>query len=205
MDKLNERVRLGNIDLMMIGDSITQDWELPDNRSTWQHYYGHRNAVNFGVGSDRTQHLLWRLHNGNLDGISPKLAVLMIGTNNATHDVPTEIAEGIQAILKILRTRLPAMKVLVLGIFPRGESDSDPFRRVNTETNEIIGKWTRRVRDSQLEYLDIGDAFLEDGGILSSEMAPGLLHLSPAAHRVWAAAIEPSVARMFGDSPVEPQ
>ena len=199
--KMNERVKQGNVDLLMIGDSITQAWEAA-GKEVWLRYYGHRNAVNLGIGGDRTQHVLWRLSNGNLDGISPKLAVVMIGTNNSGVNTPEEITEGIQTIVTMLRTRLPTMKVLVLGIFPRGENDDNSNRQINMKTNEIIADWVEQTDDAQLVYLDIGDAFLDKGRTLSRQVMPDLLHLSPAAYGTWAEAMEPTVARLLGDPPV---
>src|SRR5687767_14628351 len=81
-ESFNERVKKGNVDLIFIGDSITQGWEGA-GKGVWEKYYGKRNAVNLGIGGDRTQHVLWRLENGNIKGIEPKLAVVMIGTNNS--------------------------------------------------------------------------------------------------------------------------
>ena len=202
--KMNERVKQGNVDLLMIGDSITQAWEAA-GKEVWQRYYGRRNAVNLGISGDRTQHVLWRLSNGNLDGISPKLAVVMIGTNNAGDNTSEEIAEGIQAIVTMLRTRLPKMKVLVLGIFPRGEADDDARRQVTMKTNEIIARWVEQTNNAQLVYLDIGDAFLDNDRSLSRQVMPDLLHLSPAAYSTWAEAMEPTVARLLGDPPVASQ
>src|SRR5215208_5033324 len=89
-ESFNERVKKGNVDLLYIGDSITQGWEGA-GKNVWEDFYGKRNAVNLGIGGDRTQHVLWRLDNGNIDGINPKLAVLMIGTNNASSNTSEQI------------------------------------------------------------------------------------------------------------------
>ena len=118
-ESFNERVKKGNVDLIFIGDSITQGWEGA-GKKVWEEFYGKRNAVNLGIGGDRTQHVLWRLENGNIEGIKPKLAVLMIGTNNSGSNSSEQIAAGVTAIVEKLRKELPETKVLVLGIFPRG-------------------------------------------------------------------------------------
>ena len=136
---MNERVKKGNVDLLMIGDSITHGWE-GSGKEVWKQYYGKRNAVNLGIGGDQTQHVLWRLENGNIAGIQPKLAVLMIGTNNAGCGNPLEIAAGVKAIVTKLRTSLPQTKVLLLAIFPRGADTQDHLRQVNAKTNQIIAK-----------------------------------------------------------------
>ena len=194
-ESFNERVRQGNIDLVFIGDSITQGWEGA-GKDVWKKYYGDRNAVNLGIGGDRTQHVLWRLENGNIEGISPKVAVLMIGTNNSGDNAPEEIADGIEAIVKKLREQLPRTKILLLGIFPRGSGPSDTRRQVNQETNEFVSK----LADGEhIFYLDIGEEFLEDNGTLSREITPDLLHLSPKGYEIWAKAIEPKLSELMRD------
>src|SRR2546428_11301842 len=121
-ESFNERVKKGNVDLLLIGDSITQGWE-GSGKNVWAKFYSPRNAVNLGIGGDRTQHVLWRLDHGNVDGISPKAAVLMIGTNNSNgkDNTAEQIADGIKAIVAMLREKTPKTKVLILAIFPRGE------------------------------------------------------------------------------------
>lgn len=199
-EAINKRVAEGDVDLIFIGDSITQGWEGA-GKEVWQRYYADRNAANLGISGDRTQHVLWRLENGNIDGISPKLAVVMIGTNNSGDNTPQEIADGIKAIVEKLRTELPQTKILLLGIFPRGEDDEDPRRIVNTKTNELI----REYADGEtVHYLDIGERFLEDDGeTLSRETMPDLLHLNEKSYQTWAEAIEPQVAKLMGEEPID--
>lgn len=193
-ESFNERIKQGPVDLIFLGDSITQGWERA-GKEVWDKFYTRRNAVNLGIGGDRTQHVLWRLDHGNVDGISPKLAVLMIGTNNSGSNTPEQIADGVAAIVKKLREKLPQTKVLVLGIFPRGADASDPRRLTNLQANALIAK----LADGQMvEYLDIGPAFLNDDGTLSREIMPDLLHLSPKGYQIWAEAIEPHVQRLMG-------
>ncbi len=199
--QMNERVKQGDVKVVMIGDSITQSWEAGGNE-VWKKYYAHRKAVNLGISGDRTQHVLWRLANGNLDGIAPKLAVVMIGTNNSGDDLPEEIADGVQAIVKLLRQRTPKTKVLLLGIFPRGANDEDAHRQVNMKANALVAVCVKKTGDEMVVYLDIGDQFLGPDRTLSREVMPDLLHLSPAAYATWASAIEPTVAMLLGDLPV---
>lgn len=180
----------------MIGDSITQGWEGKGAREVWQKYYGNRHAVNLGIGGDQTQHVLWRLEHGNADGIHPKLAVLMIGTNNAGSNTPEQIAAGVKAIVEKLRSSLPTTKVLVLAIFPRGTNSQNPSRKVNEGANEIISK----LADNQnVFYLDIGKKFLKEDGTLTKDIMPDLLHLSPQGYEIWASSIEPTVARLMAE------
>jgi len=183
---------------LMIGDSITHGWE-GKGAKVWEEYYAKRNAVNLGIGGDRTQHVLWRLENGNIDGVSPKLAVLMIGTNNAGGNAPVEIAEGIAMIVKKLRSELPDMKILVLAIFPRGADANDPHRKVNEQANDIVEMLIRVAGDPKIEFLDISDAFLNDDGVLPTDIMPDLLHPNEKGYEVWAEAVEPTIQRMLGE------
>lgn len=194
-ESFNERVKKGNVDLLLIGDSITQGWEGA-GKAAWEKYYTPRNAVNLGIGGDRTQHVLWRLDNGNIEGISPKAAVLMIGTNNSGTNSSVQIAEGVEAIVKKLRTKLPKTKILVLGIFPRGATIDDAKRKVNAGANLSI----RKLADGEMvHYLDIGDKFLNNDGTLSKEVMPDLLHLNEKSYTTWAEAIEPKLKELLGE------
>jgi lysophospholipase L1-like esterase len=194
-ESFNERVKQGNADLLFIGDSITQGWEGA-GKSVWEKFYGKRNAVNLGIGGDRTQHVLWRLDNGNVEGIKPKLAVLMIGTNNSGTNTSEQIATGVKAIVEKLRTKLPETKVLVLAVFPRGPNKEDGKRKINEGANEII---KGLADDKMVFYLDIGPNFLQDDGTLSKEVMPDLLHLNEKSYTTWAESIEPKVKELLGE------
>lgn len=192
-EQINARAEQGDVDLLFLGDSITQGWA--DNE-VWQEFYGQRKAMNAGIGGDRTQHVLWRLDHGNIEGISPKLCVLMIGTNNSGDDSSQDIAAGIEAILASLHEKLPQTKVLLLGIFPRGADANDPRRQKNVAANEIV----KELDDGEnVHYLDLSEAFLDDDGTLSKEIMPDLLHLSLPGYRIWAESIEPKVAELLGE------
>lgn len=194
-ESFNARVKQGHADLLFIGDSITQGWEGA-GKDVWAKQYASRNAVNLGIGGDRTQHVLWRLDNGNIAGIQPKLAVLMIGTNNSGTNSSAEIAEGITAIVKKLRGSLPGTKVLVLGIFPRGADANDAKRKVNQGANDIVAKL---ADGKDVFYLDIGKSFLAADETLSKEIMPDLLHLSPKGYQIWADSIEAKVVELMGE------
>lgn len=196
-ESFNHRVQQGNVDLLFIGDSITHDWE-GRGKDVWDKHFAPRNAVNLGIGGDRTQHVLWRLEHGNLAGIHPKLAVLMIGTNNSNGDDHTagEIADGIRAIVAKLRQEQPQMKVLLLAIFPRG-----PEPNAQREKNAEASRLASQAADGEMvNYLDIGDRFLAEGGKLPPEIMYDYLHLTPAGYALWAEAIEPHVARLMGET-----
>lgn len=190
--KFNERAKQGDVELLFLGDSITQGW---NDNEVWQKHYTPRKAANFGIGGDQTQHVLWRIENGNLDGIQPKLAVLMIGTNNASANSAEEIADGIKAIIAKLREKLPETKILLLAIFPRGEAPN-PTRDKLAQASQLASA----VADGkQVRYLDIGPKFLAADGSISKEIMPDFLHLSPQGYAIWADAIEPAVAEMLGE------
>ncbi len=191
----NEIAAKGGIDLVLMGDSITHGWENK-GKEVWAEYYTPRNAANFGIGGDRTQHLLWRIDDGNFDGISPKLIVLMIGTNNSKDNTAQEIADGVTAVVKRLHEEEPQAKILLLAIFPRGEQPDDPRRLNNIAANELF----MRIADGKMiHYLDIGEVFTNADGTLSPEIMPDYLHLTPRGYRMWAEAIEPKVAELMGE------
>lgn len=198
-DKINERTQQGDIELVFLGDSITQGWENPDvQREVWEPFYAKRKPANMGIGGDRTQHVLWRLDHGNIDGLSPKLVVLMIGTNNSngTDNTAEEIADGIKAIVSNLREKLPETKVLLLAIFPRGEHPN-PQREKNARASELASE----VADgTMVQYLDIGPAFLDSEGGLSKQIMPDYLHLTVDGYKIWAESIEKKVSEMLGES-----
>jgi len=189
------RIGQGNVDLLMIGDSITQGWEK-EGKAVWEKFYGGRNAVNLGFGGDRTENLLWRLQHGEVDGIAPKAAVLMIGTNNTGHrrDEPQLTAAGIRAVLDELRDRLPETRVLLLGVFPRDEQPGTPMRKINSEINRIISGY---ADGKNIFFLDIGDQFLAEDGRLTAEIMPDRLHLSEQGYEIWAEAMEPKLAELI--------
>ena len=191
----NTRVAKGKVDLVFIGDSITQAWENP-GRKVWAKFYGKRNAVNLGISGDRTQHVIWRLDNGNLYNIQPKAAVIMIGTNNSGSNTSQEIADGLKIIVKQIRTKSPKTKILLLGVFPRGTNNADKKRQVNEGANAIFSK----LDDGKhVHYLDIGPKFLEKDGTLTREIMPDLLHLSEKGYTIWAESIESELAKLLGE------
>ena len=189
-----ERVKQGNVDLLMIGDSITHGWEGA-GKAVWDEYYGDRNAVDLGFSGDRTQHVLWRLDNGEIDGISPKLAVIMIGTNNWKDNSAEEIADGVTAIVEELRVKLPEMKILLLAIFPRANVEV-PFREKLVQASALFSKC---ADGNMVHYLDIGRVFLDADGNLPESVMPDLLHPNATGYQLWAEAIEPDVAKLMGE------
>lgn len=189
------RVKKGDVDLIFVGDSITQGWESK-GKAVWEKYYAKRHAANLGISGDRTQHVLWRLDNGEIDGIKPKLAVIMIGTNNSSQNSPEDIAAGVKAIVGRIQKRLPETKVLLLAIFPRGEDAKNKQRQVNEKTNAIFAKL---ADEKTVYYLDIGPKFLDKDGKLPKDVMPDLLHPNAKGYEIWAQAIEPSIVKLMGE------
>ena len=194
----NERIKRGDVGLLFLGDSITQDWEGAGSE-IWTEFYGERNAVNLGFGGDRTQHVLWRLERHGLELLAedpPELAVVMIGTNNSngTDNSAQEIADGITAIVGKLRELLPRTKVLLLAIFPRNERP-DAQREKIERTNAAIAKL---ADGKNVHFLDIGSKFLAEDGTLLRDLMPDFLHLSGMGYGIWAESIEPLVGEICG-------
>lgn len=196
--KLNEvQRRRGNIDLLMIGDSITQGWEdEPSVCALWDKYYASRRAVNLGFSGDRTEQVLWRLQNGEVEGLDPKLTVLLIGTNNTGHrqDPAQDTALGVKVILEELRARLPITPILLLAIFPRSESPNDKLRLLNDEISRTIANFSD---GRTIHFLDIGHNFVDTDGQLHTHLMPDLLHLSPDGYRVWAESMDPVLTELI--------
>lgn len=195
--KLADLKKMEKVDLLMIGDSITHGWE-GRGKKVWDEYYAKRNAFNIGFSGDRTENVLWRLQHGAIKGISPKLAVIMIGTNNTGHrqDPAEETAAGIKAIIAELQKQLPKTKVLLLAVFPRGAKSDDPLRQLNAGINEIIAGY---ADDKKVFFLNINAEFLEDDGTLPKSVMPDLLHPHEAGYATWAKVMEPTVARLLGE------
>jgi lysophospholipase L1-like esterase len=187
-----KRAKQGGVDLLFLGDSITQGW---NDNAAWKRSYGPRNAANFGIGGDRTQHVLWRIDNGELEGIEPKVIVLMIGTNNVSSASADEIALGITAIVENLRHRLPKAKILLLGVFPRGEKPNPGREKLNA----VNAKIARLDDGTHVKFLDIGKSFLNEEGTISREIMPDFLHLSTKGYRIWADAMEPTLWQMLDE------
>jgi lysophospholipase L1-like esterase len=182
----------GNTDLLFLGDSITQGWG--GQKAIWEKAFGQYKPANFGIGGDRTQHVLWRIENGELEGIKPKAVVLMIGTNNSGNDPADGIARGVTKIVETIRAKQPQAKVLLLAVFPRGEKPDHAQRQKLQEVNKTIA----RLDDGRnVFFLDIGAKFLQPDGTLPKEIMPDFLHLSAQGYQIWADAISPKLAELM--------
>ena len=196
-EKLAGLKKQEKVDLLMIGDSITHGWE-GGGKKTWDEFYAKRNAFNIGYSGDRTEHVIWRLQHGEVDGISPKLAVIMIGTNNTGHrkDKPENTAAGIKEILHELSERCPETKILLLGVFVRGATPDDELRKINDGINTIIKSY---ADNKKVFYLDINDKFLDKDSNLPKSVMPDLLHPNEAGYQIWAEAMEPTIKKLLGE------
>ncbi len=183
----------GKAQLIFLGDSITAGWG--GKQDIWEKAFSAYQPANFGIGGDRTQHVLWRITNGELEGVKPKAVVLMIGTNNTRDDSAEGIASGITKIVETIRELQPQAKILLLAVFPRGHLATDnPSREKIKLVNAAISK----LDDGQnVHYLDIGDKFLQSDGTLSKDIMPDFLHLSAAGYQIWADAIGPKLAELM--------
>jgi lysophospholipase L1-like esterase len=186
--------------ILFIGDSITHffggekfDSYALRGQQTWGEFYAPRNAGNLGFGWDKTENVLWRLQHGAVDGIAPKLVVVMIGTNNSGTCEAADIAAGIAAIVAELNQKLPQSKILLLGIFPRGEKPG-PQREKLAAVNQLIAKLDGT---QNVTFLDIGAKFLTADGLITKDIMPDFLHPNEKGYRIWAEAIEPTVKRLM--------
>jgi lysophospholipase L1-like esterase len=200
--KFLEIVARGEGDVVFIGDSITQGWEGAGKKA-WADNFAPMKAVNLGIGGDQTGHVLWRITEGKeLDGIDPKVIVLMIGTNNFSSDTPDQIAEGVAKIVGEFRKQKPKAKILLLGVFPRsGKSvagaETISADELNPKTKTVNERLAKLADGTHVRYLDIGSKFLTEGGGLSKAVMPDYLHLSAEGYRRWADAITPVVEAML--------
>ncbi len=190
--------RQGNIDILFIGDSITDFWRSANpaqgGKAVWDATLAPLHAANFGIGADRTQHVLWRIEHGELDGISPRVVVLMIGTNNIgfERDRPTvrrnttaQAIEGITAVVRAIQAKLPHTKIILMALLPRGEK-GDPVRDQVREVNQALAGL---ADGKSIELLNIGAKFLYPDKSIRTDLMPDLLHPSEAGYRIWADAL----------------
>ena len=199
--KLREKASR-RVDLVFIGDSITHGWDgsfRPGPERLWSAYYGDRNALNLGFSGDRTEHVLWRLGHGEVDGLAPRAVVLMIGTNNIGHGGQTveEAEAGVRAVCRSIRAKMPRAKLILLAVFPRQDKGPDVAAKVEDLNRRIAPLG----REPETTFLDIHRVFLEPDGSLSREVMYDLLHPGPVGYIRWAEALEPTMRRIFGPRP----
>jgi len=191
-------------EIVMLGDSIMHFWggeptgDGVRGRDTapevWNAFFKGKNVVNLGYGWDRTENVLWRLRHGEFEGVSPKVVILMIGTNNVTLNTPDEISDGVAAIIDEVHTRSKSTRILLLGIFPRGERP-DANRAAVDAINQRIAKFAGR--GGVVTYLDIGPKFLSADGTLDKAIMYDFLHPTPKGYEIWVDAMKPTLDRLL--------
>jgi len=191
-----KRGKEGKIGLLFLGDSITEGWG-GKGKKVWEKYYGQDDVANFGISGDQTQHVLWRIDNGELDGISPKVVVLMIGTNNIRF--PQEkILAGVTKVVDEIHAKLPDSKLLLLAVFPRGANPADPKVAEMREKIKFVNEGLAKLDDgTKTRYLDIGPKFLDADGKLPKDIMPDALHPNEKGYQIWADAIQPTLDEMM--------
>jgi beta-glucosidase len=193
------RGKEGPIDVLFLGDSITEAWEK-DGPAVWEEFIAPLGAANFGIGGDTTQNVLWRITEGGaLAPVEPKVVVLLIGTNNIglLGQDPPEVVRGIDAIVRTLRKERPGASILLLDLFPRGVP-GDSYRRDVEETNRLLAAVAKD--DPRVRHFRIWDEFTDGKGNLPPDLMPDKLHLSREGYRVWAKAITPVLREMLAAS-----
>lgn len=199
------RGKSGPIGVLFLGDSITAGWTKAPH--VWEAYYGKLQPANFGIGGDQTQHVIWRIANGELDGIAPKVAVLMLGTNNSAAHTADEIAAADKKIVSLIRQKLPNTKVLVLAVFPRGarknqqgvitpEAVADAAKRMAV-IDGVNAQLAKLDDGKNVRFLDINHAFLGQDGKIPFSIMPDQLHPNAAGYQLWADAMKPLLTEMM--------
>lgn len=201
-EKFLAQTKKGDIEVVFLGDSITQGWE-GNGKEAWKETFAAMKAGNYGIGGDQTQHVLWRITEGKeLDGLTPKAAVIMIGTNNMGRDSAEQIAEGVEAIVKQLKKDHPKTKILLLAIFPRAgqridkEAAGASAKQLNTKVQKTNALLKKLGDEKTVFYRDIGEKFLDKEGGLPKDIMYDYLHLTKKGYQIWADAIKEDVAKL---------
>ena len=180
------------IDLVFLGDSITQGLERPASAKVVAETFPGMTVLNLAYNADKTENVLWRLRHGEIDGLSPKVLVLMIGTNNSGHraDPPEITAKGIGMILEELRAKMPNAKIALLSIFPRG----DAAHPINQKINALLPS----LADGKtIFHFDLNEAFLDANGQVPPEIMPDKLHPSDKGNALWMQALKPRLTQIL--------
>ena len=192
-----------NVRLVFLGNSITQSWGGEGRevwspvKELWDSLYRPLDAANFGISGDRTQHILWRINNGNFDKITPELVVVACGVNNFRDNTPQDIAAGIKAIVAGLRKQVPSSQILLLGPFPAGENNDDPLRITYHEVHRLIKPLGGQ---KNVTYKNIGAPYIKENGNLDYNlMRTDNIHLAPQGYYKWAESIQEEVDKAFAE------
>ncbi|HVS54146.1 MAG TPA: GDSL-type esterase/lipase family protein [Opitutaceae bacterium] len=173
-------------DIIFIGDSITQGW-VQRGKDVWEKHYAQRNALDFGVGADATQHVLWRLEHFDIASFRPKVAVVMIGTNN-TRNTPEEIAAGVKAVVAKTQQVFPGVKVILMSILPNARAN-EKMQAVNAIAQKFADGRTIYYLDLAAKMTPVGDSW--------KGLGPDKLHLTPEGYEMWAAELDPLLDQLL--------
>lgn len=199
--ELLEKTKKGKIDLYFLGDSITRRWgalDYPHLLEHWKKTFYGWNAANFGWGGDTTRNILWRIRNGELDGVNPKVVVLMAGTNNLGRDSVDWIVEGIRAIVATVQEKAPGSHIILMGITPRGDNP------VHRATIPLINQELAKLAGEKVRFLDIGNRFQAiRTGLAAHLLEADRLHLALPGYEVWADALRPHLLELLGPPAME--
>lgn len=190
-----QRAAQGDCDILLLGDSITEGW---NNNTLWHDRYPRLTIVNFGVGGDTTANLLWRIQNGELGKLKPRVVILMIGINNLgrNDDDPPMVVVGIRAIVSELQAKLPASKIVVLGLLPSGQ---EPKTKLRKQIKEVNRRTRRTLNDGFSIFVeDVGASMLEPDGTIAPETMADFLHPTPQGYQRLADAIFSRLDRLVG-------
>ncbi|MBI5771021.1 MAG: hypothetical protein HZA93_24810 [Verrucomicrobia bacterium] len=193
------------MDLLFLGDSITEGWVRAPH--VWNYFYGMHRPANFGIGGDKTENVIWRIENGELDGVKPKVVVLMLGTNNSAQNTADEIAAADKKIVELIRAKAPAAKVLVLAIFPR-DARKDNQGNITETAKADAAKRQAVIKDINAQlarlddgksvfFLDINHVFVGQDGKIPFAIMPDQLHPNAAGYQLWADAMQPTLVKLM--------
>ena len=202
-DSLVKRAKEGNVEVLFLGDSFTQGWSTT-GREYWDQHFAPLQAANFGIGGDKTGNVLWRIEKGELDGIRPKVVVLLIGVNNLWSGVNTaeEIGGGVRAIVEKIRTKLPETKVLVLGLLPMDPEPGSFNRFRGAQINPHLAKLDD---GANVRYANLSSRFLQKtGAFLPGIYAADNVHLTSKGYEILARELLPLVTAMSKESATVP-
>jgi lysophospholipase L1-like esterase len=195
--QLLAKAKQGGVDVYFEGDSITRRWgatDYPDLLANWKQNFFGWNAADFGWGADRTQNILWRLENGELDGVNPKVVVLLAGTNNVGNGATADdVTRGLEAIVRTIQAKAPAATVVVMGIFPRNDNMA-----VMPVIEKINANLSKLADGRKIQYLNINDKLASRDGKLLAGMMMDKLHPTAKGYQIWADALKPLLTELLG-------
>jgi lysophospholipase L1-like esterase len=204
-EQLLEKAKKGRIDIYFEGDSITRRWgatDYPLLLANWKENFFGWNAADFGWGADTIQNILWRLNNGELDGVNPKIMVLLAGTNNVGRTVPPEgdeakvadITKGIRAVVDTMRAKAPGATLILTAIFPRNDNIA-----VMPTIDKINANIAQLADGKKIRYLNINDRLADkDGKLFPGMMNSDGLHPAIDGYQVWADTLKPLFVELLG-------